>query len=66
MADLASAVYKSRAELMNRTRSVSPANGPRTLAEVIQGADAFLGLSAGGVLKQAMVAKLLILVLTNR
>ncbi len=29
----------------------------RTLAEVIEGADVFLGLSAGGVLKQDMVAQ---------
>ncbi|WP_250518327.1 phosphate acyltransferase, partial [Caballeronia sp. ATUFL_M1_KS5A] len=41
----------------------------RTLAEVIEGADVFLGLSAGGVLKQDMVkqmaAKPLILALAN-
>jgi malate dehydrogenase (oxaloacetate-decarboxylating)(NADP+) len=30
----------------------------RTLAEVIEGADVFLGLSAGGVLKPDMVAKM--------
>jgi malate dehydrogenase (oxaloacetate-decarboxylating)(NADP+) len=30
----------------------------RTLAEVIEGADVFLGLSAGGVPKPAMVAKM--------
>jgi malate dehydrogenase (oxaloacetate-decarboxylating)(NADP+) len=29
----------------------------RTLAEVIDGADVFLGLSAGGVLKPEMVAQ---------
>src|SRR3546814_14027063 len=41
----------------------------RTLAEVIDGADMFLGLSAGGVLKPEMVAKMaarpLILALAN-
>ena len=41
----------------------------RTLAEVIDGADVFLGLSAGGVLKPEMVAKMaakpLILALAN-
>ena len=41
----------------------------RTLAEVIEGADIFLGLSAGGVLKPEMVAKMaakpLILALAN-
>ena len=30
----------------------------RSLSEVIEGADVFLGLSAGGVLKPAMVAKM--------
>jgi malate dehydrogenase (oxaloacetate-decarboxylating)(NADP+) len=41
----------------------------RTLAEVIEGADIFLGLSAGGVLKQDMVARMapkpIILALAN-
>src|SRR3546814_13193027 len=41
----------------------------RTLAEVMDGADMFLGLSAGGVLKPEMVAKMaarpLILALAN-
>src|SRR3546814_16468907 len=41
----------------------------RSLAEVIDGADVFLGLSAGGVLKSDMVAKMaarpLILALAN-
>ena len=31
---------------------------PRTLAEVIEGADIFLGLSAGGVLKPEMVKRM--------
>ena len=41
----------------------------RMLAEVIEGADVFLGLSAGGVLKREMVANMaarpLILALAN-
>lgn len=34
------------------------ATGQRTLAEAIDGADVFLGLSAGGVLKPEMVARM--------
>jgi malate dehydrogenase (oxaloacetate-decarboxylating)(NADP+) len=41
----------------------------RTLSEVIEGADVFLGLSAGGVMKPEMVAKMaanpLIMALAN-
>lgn len=57
--DLAGVAYKGRKELMD------PEKGPfcqetnlRTLDEVIAGADIFLGLSAGGVLKQDMVKKM--------
>jgi malate dehydrogenase (oxaloacetate-decarboxylating)(NADP+) len=68
--DLAGVVYKGRAELMDPDKERFAQDTPhRTLAEVIPGADIFLGLSAGGVLKQDMVAKMaanpLILALAN-
>lgn len=55
--DLAGVVYKGRTELMDPDKAVFAQETPcRTLAEVIKGADLFLGLSAGGVLKPEMVA----------
>ncbi|MBV8667100.1 MAG: NADP-dependent malic enzyme [Burkholderiaceae bacterium] len=68
--DLAGVVYQGRKELMDpdKERFARPTEA-RTLAEVIPGADIFLGLSAGGVLKPEMVksmaAKPLILALAN-
>ena len=57
--DLAGVVYKGRTELMDPDKAeFAQATNLRTLAEVIEGADAFLGLSAGGVLKSEMVAKM--------
>ncbi|QHE78217.1 NADP-dependent malic enzyme [Hydrogenophaga sp. PBL-H3] len=68
--DLAGVVYEGRTELMDEDKIVfSQKTDQRTLREVIVGADIFLGLSAGGVLKQDMVksmaAKPLILALAN-
>jgi malate dehydrogenase (oxaloacetate-decarboxylating)(NADP+) len=68
--DLAGVVYKGRAELMDPDKERFAQDTPhRSLAEVIPGADIFLGLSAGGVLKPAMVAAMapnpLILALAN-
>ncbi len=55
--DLAGVVYAGRTELMDADKSVfAQKTVLRTLAEVIVGADIFLGLSAGGVLKPEMVA----------
>ncbi len=55
--DLAGVVYEGRTELMDEDKIVyAQKTGQRTLAEVIAGADIFLGLSAAGVLKPAMVA----------
>jgi malate dehydrogenase (oxaloacetate-decarboxylating)(NADP+) len=55
--DLAGVVYRGRTELMDEDKAQFAQDTPaRTLAEVIAGADVFLGLSAGGVLKPAMVA----------
>ncbi len=54
--DLAGVVYEGRTELMDEDKIGYAQKTPhRTLAEVIAGADVFLGLSAGGVLKQDMV-----------
>ena len=68
--DLAGVVYKGRVELMDPDKERFAQETPhRSLAEVIPGADIFLGLSAGGVLKPAMVASMgpnpLILALAN-
>jgi malate dehydrogenase (oxaloacetate-decarboxylating)(NADP+) len=57
LTDLAGVVYEGRTELMDDDKAVfAQKTSLRTLAEVIQGADVFLGLSAGGVLKPEMVA----------
>jgi malate dehydrogenase (oxaloacetate-decarboxylating)(NADP+) len=54
--DLAGVVYSGRVELMDPDKARFAQDTPfRTLAEVMPGADIFLGLSAGGVLKQEMV-----------
>ncbi len=54
--DLAGVVWKGRTELMDPDKAEFAQETPhRTLAEVIVGADVFLGLSAAGVLKPAMV-----------
>jgi len=68
--DLAGVVYKGRTELMDPDKERFARDTPaRTLAEVIADADIFLGLSAGGVLKQDMVKQMapnpLILALAN-
>ncbi|WP_347554977.1 NADP-dependent malic enzyme [Robbsia sp. KACC 23696] len=68
--DLAGVVYKGRVELMDpKKEQFARETELRTLAEAIDGADIFLGLSAGGVLKPEMVVKMakdpLILALAN-
>ncbi|MFL9989596.1 NADP-dependent malic enzyme, partial [Paraburkholderia sediminicola] len=68
--DLAGVVYKGRVELMDPDKErFARETEARTLAEAIGGADIFLGLSAGGVLKQDMVKQMadkpLILALAN-
>jgi len=68
--DLGGVVYTGRKELMDPNKARYCQDTPaRTLAEVIPGADIFLGLSAGGVLKQdmvrAMADKPLIMALAN-
>ncbi|RTL30455.1 MAG: NADP-dependent malic enzyme [Burkholderiales bacterium] len=57
--DLAGVVYEGRTELMDPDKAVfAQKTEQRKLSEVIEGADIFLGLSAGGVLKGEMVAKM--------
>ncbi|MBX9868513.1 MAG: NADP-dependent malic enzyme, partial [Burkholderiaceae bacterium] len=68
--DLAGVVYQGRTELMDPDKErFAQQTEARTLKEVIENADIFLGLSAGGVLKpemvQRMAAKPLILALAN-
>ena len=68
--DLAGVVYEGRTELMDADKIIYAQNtSARTLGEIIEGADVFLGLSAGGVLKKDMVAKMaakpLIMALAN-
>ena len=55
--DLAGVVFEGRTELMDADKIVfAQPTSARTLGEVMEGADIFLGLSAAGVLKPAMVA----------
>jgi malate dehydrogenase (oxaloacetate-decarboxylating)(NADP+) len=57
--DLAGVVYDGRTELMDEDKIVfAQKTSQRTLSDVIAGADVFLGLSAAGVLKKDMVAKM--------
>jgi malate dehydrogenase (oxaloacetate-decarboxylating)(NADP+) len=57
--DLAGVVYQGRTELMDEDKiQFSQKTDARTLGEIIEGADVFLGLSAGGVLKKEMVLKM--------
>ncbi|HMS80311.1 MAG TPA: NADP-dependent malic enzyme, partial [Burkholderiaceae bacterium] len=68
--DIEGVVHVGRTVLMDaeKARFAQPTDA-RTLAEVIEGADVFLGLSAGGGLKPEMVARMaprpLILALAN-
>jgi malate dehydrogenase (oxaloacetate-decarboxylating)(NADP+) len=68
--DIEGVVFEGRTVLMDEEKArFAQRTEARTLAEVIDGADVFLGLSAGGVLKPEMVARMaprpLILALAN-
>ena len=68
--DLAGVVYEGRTELMDADKiEFAQKTDARTLREVMAGADVFLGLSAGGVLKpdmvQSMAPRPLIFALAN-
>ncbi|HYA47382.1 MAG TPA: NADP-dependent malic enzyme [Burkholderiales bacterium] len=70
VADIKGVVYEGRREEMDPNKArYARKTAARKLDEVISGADVFLGLSAGGVLSEAMVAKMaakpLILALAN-
>jgi malate dehydrogenase (oxaloacetate-decarboxylating)(NADP+) len=68
--DIEGVVFRGRTVLMDDDKAEFAQDTPaRTLSEVIEGADVFLGLSAGGVLKGEMVARMaarpLVLALAN-
>jgi malate dehydrogenase (oxaloacetate-decarboxylating)(NADP+) len=68
--DIEGVVYQGRQALMDQWKAVfAQETDKRTLGEVIDGADVFLGLSASGVLKPDMVERMgkgpLILALAN-
>lgn len=68
--DIKGLVYEGRVEDMDEIKArYTKKTDARTLGEVIDSADVFLGLSAGGVLKPEMVAKMakspLIMALAN-
>ncbi|WP_306602765.1 NADP-dependent malic enzyme [Azonexus sp.] len=57
--DIKGVVYEGRVEEMDEIKArYAKVTDARTLGEVIADADVFLGLSAGGVLKPEMVAKM--------
>ena len=57
--DIEGVVYAGRENLMDRWKAVYACKtSARTLGEVIDGADVFLGLSAAGVLKAEMVKRM--------
>ena len=59
VSDLAGVVYEGRVELMDPLKALfARKTDARTLGEIIDGADVFLGLSAAGVLKPVMVARM--------
>ena len=56
ISDIAGVVYEGRAELMDEYKArFAQKTDKRTLAEILEGADIFLGLSAGGILKPDML-----------
>jgi malate dehydrogenase (oxaloacetate-decarboxylating)(NADP+) len=70
VSDIAGAVYAGRKQEMDPNKArYARQTSARTLGEIIDGADIFLGLSAGGVLKPEMVERMaqqpLILALAN-
>ncbi len=57
--DIEGVVYEGREALMDRWKAVyAQKTQSRTLADVIDGADVFLGLSAAGVLKPHLLARM--------
>ncbi|MFO1033480.1 MAG: NADP-dependent malic enzyme [Hyphomicrobiales bacterium] len=59
LCDSKGVVYKGRSEGMNQWKSAHAVDTPkRTLAEAVEGADVFFGLSVAGALTPAMVASM--------
>jgi len=70
ISDIKGVVYKGRVELMDEYKErFAQETSARTLAEILPGADIFLGLSAGGILKpdmlKSMADKPIIMALAN-
>jgi len=70
VSDIAGAVYEGRKEEMDPNKArYARQTSARTLGDILDGADIFLGLSAGGVLKPELVKRMakqpLILALAN-
>ncbi|MAL02187.1 MAG: NADP-dependent malic enzyme [Alcaligenaceae bacterium] len=70
VSDIEGVVYQGRTVLMDPEKArYAQETEARTLGDIIEGADVFLGLSAGGVLKPEMVARMasnpIILALAN-
>ena len=70
VSDIQGVVYEGRVDEMDPIKAIyAKQTDARSLGEIIEGADVFLGLSAGGVLKPEMVAKMaprpLIMALAN-
>ncbi|MCB1519645.1 MAG: NADP-dependent malic enzyme, partial [Hyphomicrobiaceae bacterium] len=59
ISDIKGVVYKGRTELMDEYKDrFAQDTSKRTLVEILDGADIFLGLSAGGLLKPDMLARM--------
>jgi malate dehydrogenase (oxaloacetate-decarboxylating)(NADP+) len=59
MADSKGVIYKGRKEGMNRYKERFAIDTPlRTLAQIMEGADVFIGLSTGGAVSKEMVASM--------
>ncbi len=59
ISDIKGVVWKGRTELMDEYKErFAQDTSARTLAEILVGADIFLGLSAGGILKPEMLASM--------
>ncbi|MGE0357403.1 MAG: NADP-dependent malic enzyme [Burkholderiales bacterium] len=59
VSDIAGVVYEGRKELMDENKArYAKKTDARTLGDIVEGADMFLGLSAGGVLKADMVKRM--------
>ncbi len=59
ISDIAGVVYEGRTELMDEYKGrFAQKTDKRTLAEIMDGADIFLGLSAGGLVKPEMLTRM--------